>query len=162
MKIANPRGFTLIELLVVIAIIGLLSSIVFASLDAARGKARDAKRISDIRQIERALELHYHKYGSYTQPEGRGGDCSTGSFRGSSNPNCNTNNDWHPNSDLRILVTDGFLPTLPIDPINNETYRYTYEPWDMDQPTPGTPAGKGYDLCATLEAGGMFCVQGKY
>ena len=58
-------GFTLIELLVVIAIIGLLSSVVFASLNSARGKARDAKRMADVRQIQTALELYYDTNGSY-------------------------------------------------------------------------------------------------
>lgn len=50
-------GFTLIELLVVIAIIGLLASIVMASLNSARSRARDAKRIGDLKQIATALEL---------------------------------------------------------------------------------------------------------
>lgn len=52
------KGFTLIELLVVIAIIGILSSVVLASLNTARQKARDARRVSDIKQIQLALELY--------------------------------------------------------------------------------------------------------
>ncbi len=61
MQIFNKksRGFTLIELLVVIAIIGLLSSIVLVSVGPARAKARDAKRQSDIRQINLAMEMCY-------------------------------------------------------------------------------------------------------
>jgi len=54
------RGFTLIELLVVIAIIGILSSIVVASLSGAKGSGRDAKRISDIKNIQLALALYYN------------------------------------------------------------------------------------------------------
>jgi prepilin-type N-terminal cleavage/methylation domain-containing protein len=55
----TERGFTLIELLVVIAIIGILSSVVLASLNSARKKGRDARRISDIKQLQLALELFY-------------------------------------------------------------------------------------------------------
>jgi len=54
----RTRGFTLIELLVVIAIIGILSSVVLASLQASRVKARDARRLSDIKQIQNALGLY--------------------------------------------------------------------------------------------------------
>jgi prepilin-type N-terminal cleavage/methylation domain-containing protein len=54
------RGFTLIELLTVIAIIGILASIILVSLTAARAKGRDAKRISDIKSIQLALEEYYN------------------------------------------------------------------------------------------------------
>lgn len=59
-RLANGKaGFTLIELLVVIAIIGILSSVVLASLNGARKKGRDARRISDLKQIQLALEMYY-------------------------------------------------------------------------------------------------------
>src|ERR1035437_4496814 len=54
------KGFTLIELLVVVAIIGLLASVVLASLTSARSKARDAKRKSDAHQITLAMELYFN------------------------------------------------------------------------------------------------------
>lgn len=56
---SDSKGFTLIELLVVVAILGLLATIVAVSLTGARGRARDGRRSSDIRQVELALELYY-------------------------------------------------------------------------------------------------------
>lgn len=65
MRLAKNKGFTLIELLVVIAIISLLSSIVLSSLNSVRMKARDATRLSDMRQIQLALDLYLDSNGQY-------------------------------------------------------------------------------------------------
>ena len=59
------RGFTLIELLVVIAIIGILSSIVLASLNSARLKSRDARRVADLHQMQLALQLYFDANTNY-------------------------------------------------------------------------------------------------
>lgn len=59
------RGFTLIELLVVIAIIGILSSVILASLNTAREKAYDARRESDLKEVQTALELYYSDHNGY-------------------------------------------------------------------------------------------------
>lgn len=61
----NKRGFTLIELLVVIAIIGLLSTLAVVALGSARQKARDSKRLSDLKQVQTALELYYTDNNAY-------------------------------------------------------------------------------------------------
>ena len=63
--LSKIRGFTIVELLVTIAIIALLTGIVITSLVPAKGKARDAKRISDIGNIQLALELFFDRCKEY-------------------------------------------------------------------------------------------------
>ncbi len=105
-KRIRASGFTLIELLVVISIIGLLSSIVLTSVNSARAKARDARRIADLNQIRTALEFYFDANGYYPQAD-CGWDC----------------NGYRVSFDSRwdALAADlaPYMPTLPKDPLNN-------------------------------------------
>lgn len=110
----TEKGFTLIELLVVVAIIGLLSSVVLTNLNEARQRARDAKRLSDMRQITTALELFYstHKrYPNWTIDR----VANTGEFIGIGD-------------DIDRALSP-FLPNIPKDPKHDGlVYFYSYDP----------------------------------
>ena len=93
-KRAGGKGFTLIELLVVIAIIGVLASIVLASLNSARRKSRDARRIADVKQLQLALELYFDAQATPGYP-----------------------------ATLAPLASGGFIPVVPKDPLGVD-YRY--------------------------------------
>jgi len=71
-QVKNNYGFTLIELMVVVAIIAILSGIVMVMLSQAKSSAYNARRISDIKEVQKALELYsldhnntYPQTGSY-------------------------------------------------------------------------------------------------
>jgi prepilin-type N-terminal cleavage/methylation domain-containing protein len=125
------QGFTLIELLVVIAIIGLLSSVALASLSTARTKARDAKRVSDIKNIFTALQLYQDRYGclptTYSTACGNAAGPDTADPAG-----------WDYSSQGVFMPwlatgTEPIMKKIPVDPLNNMpgdntagTYAYRY------------------------------------
>lgn len=63
----KKKGFTLIELLVVIAIIGIIATFAVVALQSSRAKARDAKRVADVKQITTALALYAQSSGVYPE-----------------------------------------------------------------------------------------------
>lgn len=75
----KQKGFTLIELLVVIAIIGILSTLAVVSLNNARAKARDAKIVSDVKNMQTALELYFNDAGTYPTTLAGGTTLTSGS-----------------------------------------------------------------------------------
>jgi type II secretion system protein G len=118
------KGFTLVELLVVIAIIGLLASIVLVSLNNARTKARDTKRLSDLRQVAIALELYYdNNNNSYPTT---GNNCSQANY-GALSGGVVVGTMATP------LQSGGYITVVPLDPINDGTRYYAYS-----SPAPST------------------------
>ena len=69
-KFSRTRGFTLIELLVVISIIGFLSSVVLASMQTARYKAKDVALAQNLKSLQTAMELYRETKGSYLYSSG--------------------------------------------------------------------------------------------
>lgn len=120
----NKKGFTLIELLVVIAIIGILSSIVIASLNTARVKARNTKRLADMNQLIKAIEMYHTDNGFY--PTCGGADyCTTTGSGGYVNLST-------------LNITPTYMSKIPQDPSNSAT-QYGYYYARGYQPTGGTP-----------------------
>jgi len=114
-------GFTLIELLVVIAIIGLLSSIVFASLNKARAKARDSKRVQDLVQLRNALELYALSNNGLYPPDPMGNpgfsascwDCDPVTWNGIYDPN-------------KLNALAPYLKPRPFDPsLSSDSVQFT-------------------------------------
>lgn len=116
---SEGRGFTLIELLVVISIIALLSSVVLASVNSARSKARDARRAQDIEELVKAINLYaFDNNGAY--PSSACVGVPTGQT-------CWGDRNF-PGSDALITALSPYMSSLPQDPLPNRGWgdRYLY------------------------------------
>lgn len=130
----SQLGFTLIELLVVISIIGILIALGTASYSTAQKKGRDAKRESDMKSVQNALEQYHSIHGSYPIAE-----------------NCGA-------SDITEVLPAGY----PTDPKSGDAYSLTCESTGntycicatLDQA--GT--GNASDTNCSFGTGDYFCV----
>ncbi len=117
----KQKGFTIIELLVVIAVIGFLASVILVSLNSARSKARDTRRLADMRQLQTALDAYYNQNNdTYPSPDGDGALCGSWDV---------SNFDGGGAGGLFItqLKNSGLISKVPADPINNAgCYNYSY------------------------------------
>jgi len=159
-KKRKQEAFTLIELLIVVAIIGLLSSIVLVSVRGAASRARDAIRQQDLHQMKRVLEAYWLENYHYP-PEGLCIDSSVGCGScGCAIANFPNGDSWDANSDFQDLVVGGQIGTLPLDPINNSTYYYLYEPDGIGEGSPACTVDTcRWTLCCRLETtGASYCL----
>ncbi len=132
----NQKGFTLIELLVVIAIIGLLSTLAVVSLNGARAKARDARRMSDLKQISTAFELRASEASSYPTNGAAATACddtpsanivAAPDAPAAIDPLCGAGNAIYVDVDVSGGLNAGdqtMLASIPDDPIASDTYYY--------------------------------------
>jgi prepilin-type N-terminal cleavage/methylation domain-containing protein len=127
---SQRQGFTLLELLTVIAIVSLLSSAAIINVPRQIKKSHDAKRKTDVHELQVALELYF------------------------------TDNQLYPVTlpakGLSLTSPDGqivYLNKMPADPVARDPYLYTY--WATPAATPST-----YIICSyRLETQtGSFCL----
>jgi prepilin-type N-terminal cleavage/methylation domain-containing protein len=119
------KGFTLIEILIVVAIIAILASVVLVGLGPTQQAGRDARRISDLHEVQNGLEFYYNKYGIYP-----GTNAGAAGSPGAT---------WVAFS--TVLTSSGLgVQSVPSDPNSTKSYQYAYG-----------PANTSYVLAAGLE-----------
>jgi len=119
-----PRGgFTLLELLIVIAIIGLIATFAAFSFQSSRLRSRDTKRVADLTQVQKALELGFNQGNGYPIAASSvnlgdashsalcGKDATIGFVEDTSAANCDTD---------KIYM--GLIPSDPLSP--SQEYEY--------------------------------------
>jgi prepilin-type N-terminal cleavage/methylation domain-containing protein len=106
---SRRRGFTLVELMVSITIIAILSGIIFANFQTAKQRSRDAKRVSDIANLQLAIHAFYDRCGRYPAPDSNAlPDLSDGT-------NCPTG-----------ITFKNFISTIPVPPAGTIDTKYRY------------------------------------
>lgn len=134
---AKQKGFTIIELLIVIVVIGILATITAVALGGANERARDAKRESDVKSLQTALEAYYTIGNSQYPTET---DFNDDTFRSNNFQGLDESTFQDPNADNSTLAS---TPTA-------NQYSYEATPDGCDNTT---TVCDGYTLTVTLEGG---------
>lgn len=146
----RSRGFTLIELLVVIAIIGILASVVLASLNSAREKSRNTSYLAQIRQYQNALNMYFTDNGTFPIISGyaclgvgyEGGACV---FGGTYSESASAS------TDLRSALSQYIDATARAGPQSGTYKGALYQPLN---------SGKNYIIIYLLEGANLPCAIG--
>lgn len=151
----RQKGFTIVELLIVIVVIGILAAIVITTYSGIQAKARNAKRETDIQDLQTQIEAFYSQNNYYPSL----GDMNDASWRQTNMPSLDTN-----------AMVDPSSNTAPANAVmarsaNNTTgvaKEYVYNVTDSSGAVCGSDTSSGgtdtncakYTLIATLENGG--------
>jgi general secretion pathway protein G len=144
LNIKKKNGFSLLELLVVILVILILATISVLAINSQKAKARDAKRISDIRQIQTALEF-------YKSDEGEYPIISEPIILGSQNVAklCAKTNGAFVSAQTICKEESTYMLNIPADPLPFRNYTYTGN-------------GSGYSISFTTERPSLLGQAGTY
>jgi prepilin-type N-terminal cleavage/methylation domain-containing protein len=122
-KNKKNKGFTLFELLVSISIIGILTALASVAFSGAQKKARDARRVQDVKLIQTAAEQYYSQ-NSYAYPT--------------------SSSSYEPGQSWTIGTQQPILESYPSDPKEGATYSYDCSP-------AGSCTTAGYCVCVSVE-----------
>lgn len=118
----KSRGFSMVELLVALSIISLLSYVGFIGFTAQLRKGRDGRRKADLEAIRGALEIYrvdIDQYPTETVCDASNGSCAIAC------PCSPLTIDWNGNI---TTLEPNYIADLPVDPVNDATHFYEYEP----------------------------------
>lgn len=145
-------GFTLIELLVVISIIGILATLVAANLNAARSRARDAERKSDLKNLQTALRLYYNDRVTFPRDDG------AYQIKGCNSYSLPTSCAW---GGVWAVGSVSYMSKLPIDPLPSQSLRYessTTDSFTLSACLENTSDTSGVEADEWCPSGWMFQV----
>jgi len=152
-KQIDRKGFTLIELLVVISIISLLATLSYGALQNARAKARDARRVADIKQIATAMNLYYDQSGHYPYINGVADINGKRCIGVADGDNCWSGTCGVLPSTSLINNLAPYISNLPLDPSDREVNAYLYGRGTFARYCSGTDYQSGYWILWQPDAG---------
>ncbi|KKS07181.1 hypothetical protein A3K01_01820 [candidate division WWE3 bacterium RIFOXYD1_FULL_43_17] len=119
-KFLNPKAFTLLEITIVTAILLVLlgTTISLIAPSNSKGRSRDARRMSDISNLDRALNEYKMDFGVYPGEENT---LYTSNVVPSGSPSI-----YSPTSGWVPADLSDYFPKYPTDPVNDATYHYEY------------------------------------
>jgi prepilin-type N-terminal cleavage/methylation domain-containing protein len=115
-KINKNIGFTIVELLIVIVVVGILAALVLNSFSQAQVKARDSKRVTDVKALEKYAKLYIAENGVAPQS-------TAGCYAARSYLNAGECEDFINFQDITKYMGNSGIPK---DPINSNPYFYYY------------------------------------
>jgi prepilin-type N-terminal cleavage/methylation domain-containing protein len=126
----QAQGFTLVELLVVIAIVAILAAIVVLIINPLEltRRGRDAARLTDLTSLQNAINVAVQESTGSASILCVGGSAGAG-CSGDSNPGTAANRNSNGTGWVKVNLSSQksvSVPTLPVDPVNDATYHYTY------------------------------------
>ncbi len=119
-------GFTLVELMVTISIIAILTGIIITNLTSSRSKARDAKRVSDLGQIQLALELYFDRCKQYPKQVNGDRHISNAMLTVHNGPGCSTSSS---------ITLSSYISNIPTPPSGTGETTYGYDVISVNAPT---------------------------